>query len=83
MGLSPGEIRPTDGDEFSSVREDRLDAVLSDDVGLTGYAHHCGYVRAVDVGVDQADFITEFAEGDCQIHCHCGFAYATLATAYG
>ena len=72
-----------DGHELDAMGGDRLDAVAFEDVGLAGGAEHGGHVGAVDVGVDQADLVTELRERDTEVDSDGGFADTTFAGADG
>ena len=68
-----------DGDGLDAVRQIGFDAVAGADLGLLGRAHHERNIGAVDVGVDEADALSEPGEGNGQVDGDGGFADAALA----
>ncbi len=81
-GLVAG-IEESDGDDFQAERFDRLDAVFADHARLRVHAQHQRDVGAVDIGVEQADFVSHLGEGNGQIHRQRGLADASLARTDG
>ena len=78
--LVAGRDQP-DRDELHAVRQDRLDAIVSNDVRLPCRSEHRRHVRPVDVSVDQADLMAQLGQCDRQIHRDGGLADSALAAA--
>ena len=76
-GLVAG-IEKSDGDDFQAERFNGLDAVFTDHARLGVHSKHQRDVGAVDVGVEQANFVSHFGECNGQIHRQRGLAHASL-----
>ena len=66
-GLSPGFSSPTEI-TFRPCASSRLDAVVAKNFWLRVDAEHERHVGAVDVSVEQADFVAEFGQRERQIY---------------
>ena len=77
MGLSPGLSRPIE--IIFSLGPPPDDASFADGLRLLLGAQHDGHVGAVDVGIEQADFVAQLRERQGQVHGYRGFAYAAFA----
>ncbi len=56
-----------------------MDALVGRGARFFARAKHDGNVRAVDVGVEQADFVAKFRECQREVDGDCGFADAAFA----
>src|SRR3984957_13075314 len=70
-------------DHLDALRFDGMDALVGRGARFFAGAEHDGDVGAVDVGVEQADFVAEFGEGEREINGDCGFADASFAAGDG
>src|SRR5262249_8434812 len=66
-GLVAG-IEKAHGDHFHALRVDRNDLLAHGGERLFSGAEHDGDVWAVDVGIQQADLMAEFREGERESH---------------
>ena len=80
-GLVAG-VEKSYGDYFEAVGLHGLDAIFSDHFWLTAYSEHQRNVWAVNVGIEQADFVAHFCESDGEVHRQRGFSYAAFAGTY-
>ena len=82
MGLSPGLRNPTEM-TFSPKASMGSMRFSADHFRLAVHAQHQRNVGAIDVGIEQADFVTHLGQGDGQIHRERGLTDASLAGTYG
>lgn len=72
-----------DGKQADTVRFDRNEFVVLVGSGTFLSAEHESHGRTIDIQIDQADFITEFREGDCEVGGDCGFTDTAFAGSDG
>ena len=72
-------IQKSDRDHFEAVGFERLNAVVAEHLGLRVDAQHQGNVGAVNVGVEQADFVSQLGQNDREIDGERGLAHAAFA----
>src|SRR5581483_803767 len=68
-----------DRNHLHTVALERLNAVVGQQPWCRARAQHERHVRAVDVGIEQADFVSELAESEGEVHSQCGLADAALS----
>src|ERR1700676_382383 len=83
-GAAPDErlvsgIKKTYGNDFETVGINWRDLIFAHHLRLFVSAKHEGDVRAIDVTVKQSDFVTHFAERDCEVDCEGGLADSARA----
>src|SRR5207244_10751715 len=76
-------IEKTDGDDLQPMSFERHDPIICQDLRLGAGSQHEWHVWAVDVSIEQANFMAELRQCDRQVHCQRGFAHATFAGADG
>ena len=87
-GTAPDErlvsrIEEADRNHFEAVRVDGRDSTFVLHLGLLVGAEHERNVGTVNIGVEQADAETHFAEGESEIDGQRGFTDSTFAGADG
>src|ERR1700685_1247400 len=80
--LVPG-MEKSDRNYFQTKGLNRLNAIFSHHLRLRIYAEHQRNIRAVDIGVKQANLVAHLGESNSQIHRQRGLADSTLAGTYG
>ena len=76
-------IEKTDGDDLQPMSFERHDPIICQDLRLGAGSQHEWHVWAVDVSIEQANFMAELRQCDRQVHCQRSFAHATFAGADG
>src|SRR5437899_10782176 len=75
-------VEKTDGNDLQPMNLERHNPVISQDLRLSAGSQHEWYVWAVDVSIEQANFMAELRQCDGEVNCKRSFAHAALSGAY-
>src|SRR5438477_2486130 len=75
-------VEKTDGNDLQPMNLERHNPVISQDLRLGAGSQHEWYVWAVDVSIEQANFMAELRQCDRQVNCQRGFPHAALSEPY-
>ena len=74
-------IEKSNRDDPYAIALDGNDAITLGDLRRFVGAEHERNVRAVDIGIEQSDLVTQAGQSDGKVHRQSGFSYAALAGA--
>src|SRR5207245_1107239 len=74
-------VEKTDGNDLQPMNLERHNPVIRQDLRLGAGSQHEWYVWAVDVSIEQANFMAELRQCDRQVNCQRSFVHAALSIA--
>src|SRR4051812_42839456 len=76
-------IEQANGDQLYAKRLERLDAVIADDAWRLASVEHQRDIRAIDVGIEHANFVAHTLESQSKIHGDGRLAHTAFARTDG
>ena len=76
-------IQESDRDDFKAVGLERLNPIVAENLGLRVEAQHQRNIGAVNVGIEQADFVSQLGQNNGEIDRERGLSHTAFARTNG